>query len=261
MAMNASVQVAATSLYHRVHEQLFGQIDRGELAPGAALPSEPELCEAFGVSRITIRRALKELADRRLIVRRRGVGTFVANRLPDQREFRLAGYLGERRILQSRIEADNAESALEEVAGALGLEPGAQVRHIRTVAHRDGEPFTVADAYAAEIQGQQLRAADYASPLPIADAFAARLGRRIERAEQRLDADAADAEVARLLGLAPGAPLLRGRLTYFTSGDTPTQYLVVRFHPDKYRFVVDLVPRPGQTAFEATSHATGEDQP
>ncbi len=61
-----------------------------------------------------------------------------------------------------------------------------------------------------------------------------RLGRRIPRAEQELD-----------------APVIRARRVYYTAGDKPTQYLVGRYHPDRHRFIVDLMPRAGTTTVEA----------
>ena len=64
-----------------LHRQLFlvlhDEIARGALAPGDALPTEQSLCDQFGVSRITVRRALADLADAGLIERRHGVGSFV----------------------------------------------------------------------------------------------------------------------------------------------------------------------------------------
>src|SRR6202020_3511261 len=64
-----------------LHRQLFlvlhDEIARGAIAPGDALPSEQSLCDQFGVSRITVRRALADLAEQGYIERRQGVGSFV----------------------------------------------------------------------------------------------------------------------------------------------------------------------------------------
>jgi GntR family transcriptional regulator len=71
------VQNSAT-LPEKVAEQLRGMVLRGELAPSAQLPTEPELSRALNVSRATLRAALDSLAREGVVVRRRGVGTFVA---------------------------------------------------------------------------------------------------------------------------------------------------------------------------------------
>src|ERR1700759_958653 len=67
-----------------LHRQLFlvlhDEILRGAMAPGDALPTEQALCDQFGVSRITVRRALADLAEQGYIERRQGVGSFVRQR-------------------------------------------------------------------------------------------------------------------------------------------------------------------------------------
>ena len=69
-----------------LHRQLFltlrDQVSRGVFAPGSPLPKEETLCENFGVSRITVRRALADLAALGLLEKRHGLGTFVRLDLP-----------------------------------------------------------------------------------------------------------------------------------------------------------------------------------
>ncbi|WP_336043485.1 UTRA domain-containing protein, partial [Pseudooceanicola nanhaiensis] len=72
-----------------------------------------------------------------------------------------------------------------------------------------------------------------------------RTRRRILRAEQTLEAVAASGEVARLLDLPDGTPVIRARRIYFTAKDRPVYYLDVRYHPSHYDFNVDLVLREG----------------
>src|ERR1700756_2507140 len=71
-----------------LHRQLFlvlhDEIARGAMAPGAALPTEQALCDQFGVSRITVRRALADLAEQGFIERRQGVGSFVREHTPSE---------------------------------------------------------------------------------------------------------------------------------------------------------------------------------
>ncbi len=68
----------SVSLPEKVAEQLRDMVIRGELAPSAQLPTEPELSRAMNVSRSTLRTALHTLVREGLVVRRRGIGTFVA---------------------------------------------------------------------------------------------------------------------------------------------------------------------------------------
>src|SRR5689334_3095175 len=70
-------RVPGTSLHRQLFLVLRDQILSGVLAAKAALPKEEDLCEQFGVSRITVRRALSDLAAQGLVQRRHGLGTFV----------------------------------------------------------------------------------------------------------------------------------------------------------------------------------------
>jgi GntR family transcriptional regulator len=67
-------------LYHQLAEQLRAAVGSGELQPGDAFENELALTERLGLSRPTVRRAIQELVDHGLLVRRRGLGTTVANR-------------------------------------------------------------------------------------------------------------------------------------------------------------------------------------
>ncbi len=233
------LHVAPDTLHGRVMQDLLARITAGELAPGAALPTEAALCGCYGVSRITVRRAVAELAARGLVQRRRGVGSFVATRADPARTVRLTGFLDEARPFRTRPLLDRTVRAEAEAARALAVPEGTPVRHLRSLVHVDGEPRTVSDSFTRPDCG----------PVTV-DASGRRLGRRIERAEQELDAVAADRTLCEQLGLPRGAPVLRARRVYVAQGGRPIQYLVVRYHPRHYRFAVDLLPRPGAATFQ-----------
>jgi DNA-binding GntR family transcriptional regulator len=148
------------------------------------------------------------------------------------------------------------EQADSWTADALELEARSRVQHIRTVVHADGDPFTVIDAYSADTLDRRMAEADFVVPVPSANAMGERLGRRIARAEQELDAVAADKVAATALRVPVGTPIIRARRVYYAIGDQAIQYLIVRYHPDHYRFIVDLIPRSGTSAFTAMPHPT-----
>src|SRR5258707_13173321 len=93
-----------------LHRQLFlvlhDEIARGALAPGDSLPTEQTLCDQFGVSRITVRRALADLADSGLIERRQGVRSFVRHRLPSSRHAGGGAFMDELRQTDGETEVD-----------------------------------------------------------------------------------------------------------------------------------------------------------
>src|SRR5262245_54061961 len=81
-------------LYYQVQHTISQRISRGEYPPGSQLPSESELSRELGVSRVTVREALRVLAQENLLVKAQGRGTFVAeNALAKQPPRTFTGYL------------------------------------------------------------------------------------------------------------------------------------------------------------------------
>ena len=235
----------AGALYQQVSRDLMERLSGDDLQKGAMLPSEAELCEEYGVSRITIRAAIAQLVERGLLVRRPGVGTFVTGRRNTARDFNLVGFLEEARLFKSRPVSNETIPADPTLAQALALEVGASVRYIRTLVHRDGDPLTVADGYSPDTEGDRLTEEDYDRPVSSAIAIGIRTKRKVHRAEQQLDPMAAAGEIARHLGLEEGTPIIRARRVYFTVRDQPIYYIEVHYHPSRYSFNVDLVLREG----------------
>jgi GntR family histidine utilization transcriptional repressor len=115
------------------------------------MPSESELVDRFGVSRMTVNRALKELQAEGLVVRRQGQGTFAASlqRVASQltirdlhEEIEAGGHVHEAQVHLAR-----EEPATADVAGRLGLAPGAPVFHTLVVHRRDGLPLQSEDRF------------------------------------------------------------------------------------------------------------------
>src|SRR5258707_13858249 len=122
-----------------LHRQLFlvlhDEIARGALAPGGALPTEQTLCDQFGVSRITVRRALADLADAGLIERRQGVGSFVRDQPPSHRSADAGSYMDELRQTEFETEDDIIQRDVRTVrtasADQLGRERALHVPSVR----------------------------------------------------------------------------------------------------------------------------------
>jgi GntR family transcriptional regulator len=134
-------------LYYQIKQQLKRSIEAGELPPGAALPSERELCERYGVSRPTVRQATQDLINEGLLERRRGIGTYVAQ---PRIQHRLGSVLGfsERMLRDGRqpstqlIERAVISGAAvgADVTGALQIAATAAVLRLVRLRFADGEP-------------------------------------------------------------------------------------------------------------------------
>jgi GntR family transcriptional regulator len=225
-----------TIRYHHIAEELRGRILSGTYAAGRLLPSESELSSEFGVSRVTVRKALEILRDDALVDSRQGFGWFVAGdtvRQPLARlatiedQMRASGAIPQRRVLDFAF-----EKAPKKVAQALGTP---QVLRVRRVTLADGEPFAIVTVWCpAELAENVSRADVERSP------FYELLDVPLSGATQTIGADAATPEEAEVLKVPAGSPVLR---CVRTTSSTDERVVLVSHHvfpAHRTEFVVDL---------------------
>jgi GntR family transcriptional regulator len=186
-----------------------------------ALPSEAELGEVHGVSRVTVRRALELLRDEGLVASRRGSGWFVVGdpvRQPLGRvttveaALEAAGARPERRVLEFAFESPDPATAK-----VLGLPKDAQVLRVLRLNLADGEPFALVTVWLPAELGAHVSRADV-ERATFFDHLALS-GVEIARVRQTITAAAAERGEARRLGVPAGSPLLVcRRVTYDRSG-------------------------------------------
>ena len=225
-----------TIRYHRIADEVRTRVQAGAYAAGRVLPSEAELSAEFGVSRVTIRKALEMLRDEGLVDARQGFGWFVAGETVRQPLARLStiedqmrdsGATPERRILEFAF-----EKAPRDVAKILG---SAQVLRVKRVNLADGEPFAIVTVWCPAELGENLSRADVErSP------FYELLDVPLSGATQTIGADAAGVDEATLLSVPAGSPVLRCRRST-TSTDGRTVLVSHHVFPaHRTEFVVDL---------------------
>lgn len=231
-------------LYYQLEQDLRDRIRAGEFPGGAPLPTEQRLCEAYGVSRITVRRALDSLLASGLIARRQGVGTFVNAPGETVKSLKLIGSLDDITAysaqLAYKVLAKETVAAPPLVAEALDLPVGTPVTRLETVFSLRGEPFAHAEFFCPPEVGDRIDDADVDGQASLVAVVERKLGRPIERADQTVEAALADRHVARHLAVRPRAPVLKVNRTYYTDTDRPVVAAVVRYHPERYRYTVQL---------------------
>ena len=207
------------------------------------MPSEAALVAEFGVSRTTARRALDELRRQGLVRREPGRGTFLASpRLRSNlaylhsfsEEIERWGYTPGARLVSRERRA-----AGEEVAARLGIEAGDGVLFVRRLRLADERPIFVCDSYLPIGRFPTLEAADYGS-VSLSKLFEERTERKIEHARQWIGAATADDDVAELLEIPPGVPVLRVRRVTLVTADAPVESVEAYFHPDRYQHYNEL---------------------
>jgi GntR family transcriptional regulator len=231
-------------LYYQLEQDLRERIRAGEFPGRAPLPTEQRLCQAYGVSRITVRRALDSLLASGMIARRQGVGTFVTEPGETVKSLRLIGSLDDitayGKELTCLVLAREEPPAPPPVAEALELPAGTPVTRVETVFSLRDEPFAHSELFCPPAVGALIADADMAGQASVLAVVERKLGHRIERADQTVEAGLADARVARHLAVRPRAAVLKVNRTYYTDTNRPVIAAVVRYHAERYRYTVQL---------------------
>jgi GntR family transcriptional regulator len=229
-------------LYHQVFLIMRDRILDGMYPPGGLLPSEQEIMRAFDVSRITAKRAMDELAAVGMVRRERGRGTIVTYKAPPRLETGIEGLLENLLAMGLETDVDLKEfgyvPAGNEIARALGLQPGEMVQCAVRVRSLEGKPFSHLTTYVPEAIGMQYGRDDLASkPLLM---LLERCGVSVGGAEQTISATLADPAVARALETETGSPLIRiARIVRDESG-RGVEYLIGYYRPDRYQYRMAL---------------------
>jgi GntR family transcriptional regulator len=209
--------------YRRIADSLADDILAGRLKAGDQIPSERVVAEEYGISRMTVRQALRHLAERGMVEARVGQGTFVGAPRLQQQLSTLTGFTEEMER-QGRSAASIVVEAAAcvpdaETAQALDLGAGAMVWRISRLRLADGEPVALetTQVVAAMTPGL-LERADFART-SLYETLRRHYGLRPATAEQTLAAASAEAPLALPLGIEVGAPVLRlTRLTRDAEG-------------------------------------------
>jgi GntR family transcriptional regulator len=229
--------------YYQVYVTLREWVRDGVYASGAQIPTEAQLCETFGVSRITVRKAIEKLVDEGWLVRRQGKGTFVemsaahgAVALDLNEVLSHVEHLGR----TTRVRAHEVSEVVpdDETRAALGL--GREERVQKAV-------------HVRELRGQALGRITTFVPLDIAARVTTRRsgttpmlallekhGIEVASAEQHIGATLANLEVARALDVAAGAPLLRITRVVFDGSGRAVERVIALYRADAYHYRMQL---------------------
>jgi GntR family transcriptional regulator len=226
-----------------LHRQLFlvlhDEIARGAIAPGDALPTEQALCDQFGVSRITVRRALADLVEQGYIERRQGVGSFVRQRGLADAVPAGGSYMDGLRQAQFQTAIEvverGARTPPRAIRDALGV--STHMLHILRVRRerRTHEPLMVTEAWLpADLAGTLTTSTLRRKPL-YGLLFAA--GVVVDRMQHEITAEIAGPRNAHLLNTAIGSALLRVNRLAFVAG-SPHHYVSILLSPNRSRVLM-----------------------
>jgi len=233
-----------TPLYHQLKSAILQAIQAGQWKADDRLPTESELVEIYHVSKITVREALRELAQMGYVRREQGRGTFVARTHLEQgpreltsftEEMRRRGYGSASRVLGREIVTPTAE-----LAAKLELAKGEQVFRLRRLRMANDQPMGVQTAYLPVRLTPGLERHNFESR-SLYEILRKEYGLVPARATETHSAIVADAETAALLGIPKRSPAMTAeRITFLASG-RPLEVVESVMRGDQYRIVLDLV--------------------
>ncbi len=243
--LKALQQDTPTPLYFRLYSLLKNSILDGTIDNGAQMPTEQQLAETFGVSRITAKRAMDELAAEDLVQRRRGKGTHVTYEYaPKPVQAPLVGMLQEIESMARHSDVKVLECKKlippANVREALGLGDKEKALQLVRVRSRDGQPFGYYTSWTAGL-AKTVNKRDFQKFTRL-EIFR-RHGVDISHVTQTISAVAASTELAQQLDTEHGAPLLSlTRHSFETKNgkENLVDHLQVYYHPDRFQYQMDL---------------------
>lgn len=236
--------------YVTIAEDLQARIAEGQWEVGAFLASEPELASKYGVSRETLRAALRQLENAGLIARRKGQGTRVVRLQPVQEFHTKLSSIEE--LAQYGRTAERSILSIEEVAvdthlaDELGV-PEGTLRAVITSTRRDpaegGRPSSWAKVYISPADVPLIEGELKDSDRLVADLVAEHTGRQVHRVLQQIKATVLGEEAAKALGELPGSVALRLTRRYMDA-EGGVLAVAISTHPAA-RFVYESVLERG----------------
>ena len=229
--------------YHRVYLVLREQLADGRFANG--LPGELALVKQFGVARITVRRALGQLAAEGLISREAGRGTRPVDARPkkaSQQRAHLTGLLENLVTMGLTTSVKVLEvrgiAASTAVANALQIKPGDEVQKAVRVRSTKEGALSHITTYVPQVLAASFGRRELAKkPILV---LLEESGVKVGRAHQTISARLADAIVAEHLDVAVGTALLAVRRLIYDEADKPIQWLHGLYRPDRYEYHMEL---------------------
>ncbi len=233
-------------LYHQIKEDLTLQIRSGRWGPEDELPSETELCQHYGVSRGTIRRAIADLVQQGLVHRARGKGTFVSRPkfegsvLAQYRQFRDGGPPHDAGARVLRCERRRASTDIRRIMSIGAHEEVFEIERVRSV---QGTPISLQVSFLPASLCHGLKVSDLSGDLTddhLYDILEKRYGVLFVRAEEYLEPVLADDYVAGVLSIDVGSPLFLVERFCYTRQDTIGEYRRAFQRGDLYRHRIEL---------------------
>lgn len=241
--MNTIYRNSPVPRYYQLKEILRERIRSGEWKSGDLIPSERELSETYGISRMTARQAITDLVNEGVFYREQGKGTFVTKRKITQQLMRLTGFTedisargqhpGTKVLSAQMLPAD------ETTAEKLRVNVGQLIFRLQRLRLADGEPLAV-ELSQLSFKGCEKLLEEDLEQNSLYRLLESKYGLPLMEAEQELEAGLAGNEESQLLKIPVSSSVLYIRRTTYTDRNQPIEYAKSVYCGNKYTFYTRL---------------------
>jgi len=233
--------------YVKVAETIRGRIRQGLYGVGELIPNTQDLELEFQVSNITIRKALQLLVADGLIVRRRGVGTRVAEPKDPKTTIEItsdlrawfASHIGPEGEVEAQVLELGLYSCPVEIRETLGLAEGRPVWRMKRLRRLKGQPLSYLINYARPEDCTGITKAK-AGRASFIDVFMKISGIKLAKIEQEVDLAVADLDLSKLLRVAFGTPVFFVKYTYFDTSGQPVEVTHMYGRGDRFAYKASI---------------------
>jgi GntR family transcriptional regulator len=229
-------------IYYQLEQEIKALIENGDLSPGDVVPSERELSEKYEISRMTVRQAINNLVNDGFLIRKQGIGTFVAKQKVEQKlkgltsfseDMRSRGMVPSTQVLEFQIVSPN-----KVISEGLALPNGSPVYEIKRIRLADGIPMAFEISYLSveRIPGLTREVVEGSLYHYVEND----LHFKIHYANQVLEASIAREMESKVLSIQEGMPVLLMKRTTYLEDGRPLEVVKSVYPGDRYKFVVDM---------------------
>lgn len=232
----------AAPYYLQIREVIYNKIIAGEYKAGDKLPAEEKLAEYFGVSRMTVCKALSELISKEYLTRIHGKGTFVSKMRKEGSQRDIVGFSDSMTQKGFKVDTTVLEKHLKtpskEIARILNIPFTQKVLHLKRLRCVNNVPIVVHDNYLNIKLCEELLEVDFEKN-SLYEAIRTICGKNITRTKDRIEAIAADDKASKLLDVKIGFPVLLSQRIAFLDNDIPFELTYSLYRSDQYYLEVE----------------------
>lgn len=223
--------------YLQIREFIYNKIVSGEYKAGEKIPSEEELAEMFGVSRMTVTKALTELVNKEYLIREQGRGTFVSKVRKEGTQLDIIGFNDS--MVKKGFNVGNVvfESKLilppKDIAAKLNIPITQKVLYLKRLREINENPIVLQESYVNVELCPEIIDIDFAKD-SLYSVIRKHYEEGITRAKDTIEAISADEETSKLLNTDVGFPILLSKRLAFIKNDIPIEYSNSLYRSDQY---------------------------